>query len=241
MGLGLAGITVVFLALPGMILAVLLRLGREEQAPPVLMDAGWKVIAIAFTSAFFIHFLAVFLARGWAGIFGTERPDLEIVGILAGVSEPSLQVRALQNVQEHFGGIFVYLLLAIGLAVLVGFALRGLLPSSRNWLEQQLEDLQQRDSNPVIWLTTATDLDGETWLFEGVYERHLNDHGGEPEFVFLRLAKRRRMVDDDQDERWSSIPGEIFILKLDRWHSVNLDAFYYDPNDRAFDALDSDD
>lgn len=236
MGLGLAGITVVFLALPGMILAVMLRLRREEQAPPVLMDAGWKVIAIAFTSAFFIHFLAVLLAHAWARLFGAARPDLEIVGILAGVSQPELQLRALQNVQEHFACIFAYLLLAIVLAALIGIALRRLLPSSRNWLEQELEDLQQRDSNPLIWLTTATDFDGETWLFEGVYERHLNDRGGEPEFVFLRLAKRRRVVDDDQEERWSPIPGEVFILKLDRWHSVNLDAFYYDPDDETSNA-----
>lgn len=236
MGLGLAGITVVFLALPGMILAVLLRLRREEQAPPVLMDAGWKVIAIAFTSAFFIHFLAVLLARCCAKLFGTARPDLEIVGILAGVSQHKLQLRALQNVQQHFVGIFAYLLLTIILAALIGIALRWILPSSRNWLEQELEYLQQRDSNPLVWLTTATDLDGETWLFEGVYERHLNDRGGEPEFVFLRLAKRRRLIDDNQEERWSSIPGEIFILKLDRWHSVNLDAFYFEPNDESGSA-----
>jgi len=229
MGLGLAGITVVFIALPGVVLAVVLRLKREEQAPPVLLDAGWKVIAIAFTSSFLIHFFAILLSNVAARWLGTSVPDLVLVGVLAGVSEPSLQFWALQNLQHNFGQVAAYLFLTIVLAVGLGLLSRRFLPSSRNWLEQKLDELQKRDKNAVILLTTAMDFDGETWLFEGIYERHLNDKSGEPEFLFLQLAKRRRVVDDDQDERWSQIPGETLMLRVDRWHSVNLDAFYYDP------------
>jgi len=228
MGLGLAGITVIFVALPGILLAVLSRIRHDDSAPPVIMDAGWKVLAVAATGAFVVHFIAFWLFRGAAGLLSLPGPSLVVAGILAGVSDPTVQLSALNNVQSNFHWVIVYLAISIALAYALLRMIDQLVPRQRNWLEQKLDELKQRDQDAVIWITTAMEFDGEIWLFEGVYEKHRNNRTGDPEFMFLQLAKRRRIVDDHQDDRWIEIPGESLVLRFDRWHSVNLDAFYLD-------------
>jgi len=226
MGLGLAGITVIFLALPGIVLAVLSRISKDDSAPAVIMDAGWKVLAVAATGAFLLHFATFWLFRGAAELISVPGPSLVIAGILAGVTDPSLQLSALRNVQAQFHWIILYLFVSIALAGALFAIIDKVFPKQRNWLEAKLDELQYRDQDAVIWLTTAMEFDGEIWLFEGLYERHVNNKNGEPEFVFLQVAKRRRIIDDENKDRWTEIPGESLVLRFDRWHSVNLDAFY---------------
>lgn len=228
MGLGLAGITVIYVSLPGILLAVFSRISNEDSAPAVLMDAGWKVLAVAATGAFVVHFLTVSLFQFVADLLSLPGPSLVVAGILAGVSDPSLQLPALETIQAHFHWIIVYLIVSVALAGAAAQLIDRLLPKRRNWLEMKLDELQEQGDDAVIWATTAMDFDGETWLFEGIYERHLNNRDGEPEFIFLQQAKRRRIVDDDHHDRWTEIPGESLLLRFDRWHSVNLDAFYLD-------------
>lgn len=231
MGLGLAGIVVIFLALPGILLAVFLRLRKEDSPPPLLVDAGWKVIAVAAASSFLIHAAAVGVSHFVSAWSATPVPNIVLVGVLAGASNPSMQVYALENVQQYFGWILLYLLLAISLSILLAAIGSRILPQGKNWLEAKLDELQSTDQDVLIWLSTAVDFDGETWLFAGIYERHFNNGGGEPELVFLQRAKRRRVIDDEQADRWLEIPGESLVLKLGDWHSVNLDAFYITPSE----------
>jgi len=228
-GLGLAGITVIYVALPGILLAVFSRISQDDSAPPVLMDAGWKVLAVGATGAFVVHFLTVSLFWFAAELFSLPHPSLVVAGILAGVSDPSLQLPALEKIQAHFHWTIVYLFVSVALAGVTAWLIDRLFPKRRNWLEMKIDELQQKGRDSVIWATTAMDFDGETWLFEGIYERHLNNRDGEPEFIFLQQAKRRRIVDDGHDDRWTEIPGESLVLRFDRWHSVNLDAFYLEP------------
>jgi len=234
-GLGLAGITVIFVALPGILLAVFSRISKEDSAPAVLMDAGWKVLAVAATGAFVVHFLTVTLFQFVADLLSLPGPSLVVAGILAGVSDPSLQLSALETVQANFHWITVYLVVSVVLAGVAARLIDRLLPKRRNWLELKLDELQALGEDAVIWATTAMDFDRETWLFEGIYERHLNNRDGQPEFIFLQQAKRRRIVDDAHDDRWTEIPGESLLLRFDQWHSVNLDAFYLDPGNGEVD------
>lgn len=231
MGLGLAGITVIYIALPGILLAVFSRISKEDTAPPVLMDAGWKVLAVAATGAFVVHFLTVSLFQFIADLLSFPGPSLVIAGILAGVSDPSLQILALKKIQAQFHWIILYLAVSISLAAVTAWLIDRLLPKRKNWLEMKLDELQEQGQDAVIWTTIATEFDGEIWLFEGIYEKHVNNRAGEPEFIFLQLSKRRRIVDDDHEDRWTEIPGESLVLRFDRWHSVNLDAFYLDSDE----------
>ena len=137
-----------------------------------------------------------------------------------------MQIQALENAQHYFAWILAYLLLAISLAGLLASIGSRVLPQRKNWLEAKLDELQSTGQDVLIWLSTAVNFDGETWLFAGIYERHFNNGGGEPELVFLQSAKRRRVIDDDQADRWLEIPGESLVLRLGDWHSVNLDAIY---------------
>jgi len=243
MGVGLAGITIIFLALPGVLLAVFARLGKEDSALPVIMDAGWKVLATAATGGFLIHFITFFLCHWVSDLFTFPGPDLVIAGILLGIDDSALQVKALENVQLHLGAVSLYQLTAIALSL--GFALVvNKFPTEKNWLVSKLDELLAMD-NPVVWMTVAMEFDGEIWLFAGIYEKHINNKSGEPEYIMLQLAKRRRLADDDRNDAWTDIPGESLILHLDGWHSVNVDAMYIqdepeiEPEDRNNDAIET--
>ena len=225
MGVGLAGITIIFLALPGILLAVFARLGKEDTALPVIMDAGWKVLATAATGAFLIHFITFFLCHWVSDLLTIPSPDLVVTGILLGIDDSALQVQALENVQLNLGAITLYQLTAIAMSCFFAFIISKL-PTEKNWLASKLDELLDMNNPVVVWMTVAMEFDGEIWLFAGVYEKHINNKSGEPEYILLQLAKRRRVADDGHNDAWTDIPGESFILHLDGWHSVNVDAMY---------------
>jgi hypothetical protein len=226
MGLGLAGIIVIFLALPGILLTVFTRLGKEDSAPPVIMDAGWKVLATALVGAFLINFATLGVFHVIATMFSWPKPSLVIVGTLAGVTESSDQIKALENLQQHIVLIVIYWLMTIVVAAVIPRFFSHLLPKQMNRLERMLDDLFSKNAPVVIWMTIAMEFNGEIWLFAGIYDKHQNNKAGEPEYMLLQLAKRRRLVDDNLKHRWTEIPGESLILHLDGWHSVNVDAMY---------------
>lgn len=61
MKLGLAGTTVIFIALTGIMLAVFTRTGKEETTQPVIIYAGWKVLATVSIDVFIIHYATLYL------------------------------------------------------------------------------------------------------------------------------------------------------------------------------------
>ncbi|MBU1189632.1 MAG: hypothetical protein KKC01_11440 [Gammaproteobacteria bacterium] len=206
-------------------MTVFARLGKEESGLPVIMDAGWKVLATATTGAFLIHFLTYFIAQSAAGILSTPRPDIVVAGILVGIEDSSLQLKALKNIQHHLYALGLYQATAIGLSAFFA-QLINKIKTEKNWLASKVDELLTKDKPVVLWTTVAMEFDGKTWLFAGIYEKHINNKAGEPEYIVLQFARRRRLADDGKENAWISIPGESLILHLDGWHSVNLDAMY---------------
>jgi hypothetical protein len=228
LGLGLTAATLIFICLPGVVLAVVLRVPENDHGPRVIADMGWKLVLVVLFGVIVVHiFLVGILSLLPRTVF--PGPDLVIVGLLLAPSDSELVLEALQNVHANFLWISAYLVLACVIAAL-GYYGRRVFPPSRNWLDAKIEELMSGPGeNSILYISIATKIDQDTWILGGIYEKHENNSKGLPEILYIQSPRRKRLSDEDIEENWQEIQGEGFAFNMNNgWHSLNLDWFALD-------------
>lgn len=173
MGLGLTTIIIALIALPGLIVATIVR-DIHDTAPPVFMDAGWKTLSSSMLAALVIHCVMIAASDLIAGHFPVPATDLVAAGMLLAGTDTQTIKQILEAVVSDFWSTVGYfvgtVLLAVGFArLIIRFT-----PSTRNWLERQIEDLRLDDANELLWITIGSRLIDRLWRY-GMLRSSRND------------------------------------------------------------------
>jgi len=232
LGFGLTVAAFIFICLPGVVLAVVLRVPENDHGPRVIADMGWKLVLVVLFGLIIIHVLLVIAASLLSLLVSKTSlvvpvPDLVTVGLLLAPSDSGLVLDSLRNVSEHFYWIAAYMVLACVAAALLGKFGQRMFAPSMNWLDAKIHELMLEPAeNSVLYISIATRIDQTTWIFAGIYEKHENDSKGLPEVLFIQYARRKPLGDEEGAENWQEIQGEGFAFNMKSgWHNLNLDWF----------------
>lgn len=251
MGLGLSALTALVLLLPGIAFVFgLARLWSPTSSRSPFEQHFSAGLLIAIGSALLLHAFGIVWANvshllGWTG---APAPSLALI-LLAGDLKAPGAAQALRTVENHPLLIATYFAFVSGVGLGAGRLANRWLPRPvrAEWAALLEMPEEWRLGGAFAVLTTDVTHGNATWLYAGYLDDFMIDRDGRLERVVFRgYAARRLLSDEAQPEplddpmyaprdRWTEIPGEVFVLQMAQARTINVD-FFFDEEDQAANA-----
>lgn len=249
MGLGLSALTALLLLLPGIAFVLSLNRLLSPSSPPSPFEQQFSVgLLFAVAAAMVLHLVGLAFAHlPYAfGLVGRPSPSLALI-LLAGDLKAPGSAQALASIEQYPFHVGFYFLLVIFMGIGAGQWANLLFPSRLHASWSDLLDTVRTDGRraDLTVLTTEVVHGDATWLYSGYLDDYSTDRDGRLERVVFRgYAARRLLRDEAQDEptddptfvpqeRWTEIPGEIFVLQMTQARTINVDHFFEDDGAEA--------
>jgi len=247
MGLGLSALTALLLLLPG--IAFVFGLARlwspsSRRSPFEQQFSAGLLIAIA--AALVLHALGITLAQathamGWSH---APAPSYALI-LLAGDLKAAGAADALQSIESHSLRVAVYMVTIIAIGLQAGRYANRFLPAQMRaeWAALLEAPIGAGSAGGFAVLTTDVVHGDSVWLYSGYLDDFMVDREGRLDRVVFRGFAARRRFDDEAvaepvddptfvpRERWTEIPGEIFVLQMAHARTVNVDYFFEDDDE----------
>lgn len=247
MGLGLSALTALLLLLPGIAFVLSLNRLLSPSSPPSPFEQHFSVgLLFAVGAAMVLHLVGLAFAHlpHMLGFAGRPSPSHALI-LLAGDLKVAGAVEALAAIERYPFHVGLYFLFVIFLGIGAGHVGNRLFPARLHASWSDLLDTVNPDGTraDLTILTTEVMHGDATWLYSGYLDDYSTDREGRLEKVVFRGYAARRLLSDEAQtepaddptfvprERWTEIPGEIFVLQMTHARTVNVDYFFEDAAD----------
>jgi hypothetical protein len=235
MGLSLAVIVAICFMLPGAAFVAGFTRLYDASTPQSPLDQHLSLgLLAAVVVSIAAHGFAIALLRHYLGAL--ESPELSVrqaLGLLSGDAESVYASQALASIHRYPVRIAAYLTVLPVLCWLLGYLVNlAIEDHPASWYAI----LKPKDPMGLIdfmWITVELSLNGKCFLYAGPIKGFYLDKTGNLERVVFFRAARKAFDDRDgarkdygDDEGWSDIEGESFVLQMKDSRTVSVDYIY---------------